>query len=173
MPINEVRDIAYASGNPNKTGSPMQLVASVAPFEQGYVENSATPAVLGQVVRMYVNASNVGINTSNPNGGVEGGALAQAGSTLNEVFLPGEVGICALPAGVQGGQGVYVYQGFAYALCVTASTLAVGTLLSANASGYLTNAPGSPTPGQIVARSYGTLATTATPTLVPVYVGVS
>jgi hypothetical protein len=176
MPINDVVDIAYGSGNPSKTGSPMQPGPTIAPFQQGYVENSVTPAVLGKLVRLFVNASNVSVNTVNTtSGGAKGGALAQQAAVAGEVFLSGECGIVTQAAAAQNMQGVFVYQGIAYALCTTTTTaIAVGTLLAADAAGNLTPAPGSPTPGQIIARSYGTLATnTTTPTLVPVWVGVS
>lgn len=161
MPINDVRDIAYLSGNPAKTGSPLQGAPSLAPWQQGYIENNTTPAIYGQLVRMYVNATNTG------------GAYFIKSVTAAEVFLQGESGIVAEAAGAQYNSGIYTYQGMAYALCTTTSTaIAVGTLLAADGTGNLTVAPTTPTPGQIVARSLGTLVTsTSTPTLTLVYVG--
>jgi len=161
MPMNDVRDEAYLSGNPAKTGFPLNPAPSLAPWQQGYIENASTPAAYGNLVRLYVNATNTG------------GAFFSISVSSAEVMLPAEFGIVAQAASAKLSQGVMTYQGMAYALCTTTGTaIAVGTLLSSDGAGNLTPAPGSPTPGQLLARSLGTLAgSTSTPTLTLVYVG--
>lgn len=162
MPINDVRDEAYLSGNPTKTGSPMVPAPSLALWEEGFVDVGTTLATVGQVVVKKALATNTG------------GANAAVSATANQVLLSKEYGIVTQAAvSAQSATGVMCESGVVSALCTTTSTaIAVGTLLSADGSGNLTPAPTTPTPGQLLARSLGTLTTsTSTPTAVLVFVG--
>jgi hypothetical protein len=165
MPINDVVDESYLSGNPSKTGFPMVPAPQLDPYQEGYVDAATTlaaQAVVGQLVVKQIAATNTG------------GAYALLSAVANQVLMHNEFGICTkAPLSLASATGVMVHSGTCFAFCTTTGTaIAVGTLLSADGAGNLTVAPGSPTPGQILARSYGTLAaSTSTPTLVLVQLG--
>ena|SRR5215813_2288408 len=162
MPMNDVVDEAYSSGNPTSTGVPLIPAPTLPPWEEGYVDVGTTLATVGQLVVKKAAATNTG------------GAQAQVSATANQALMRGEFGIVTKAApSAQAATGVMLQRGTVQALCTTTSTaIAVGTLLSADGAGNLTPAPTTPTPGQILARAYGTLTTsTSTPTLVLVMMG--
>lgn len=162
MPINDVIDEAYLSGNPTKTGPPMVPGPKLVPWYEGFVDVGSTLATAGQLVVLQATAANLA-----------GGNFLKS-SVAAQVLLRGEYGIVTSPASsATSATGMCVKQGVVLALCITSGTaIAAGTLLAADGAGNLTVAPGSPTPGQLLARSLGVLASsTSTPTLVLVYVG--
>jgi hypothetical protein len=162
MPINDVIDESYLSGNPSKTGSPMVGAPTLPVWEEGYVDIGGTLATVGQIVVKSFLAANTG------------GANAAVSATANQVLLEGEYGVVTKAAvSATSATGVMQQRGPVQALCITTGTaIAVGTLLSADGAGNFTVAPGSPTPGQLLARAMGALASsTSSPTLVLVHVG--
>jgi hypothetical protein len=162
MPYNDVIDESYTSGNPTKTGIPMIQAPKLVPWYEGFVDVGTTLAIAGQLVVLQAAAANLG-----------GGNFLKS-SVAAQVLLRGEYGIVTTPASsAQSATGACVKQGVVPALCITTGTaIAVGTLLAADGAGNLTVAPTTPTPGQLLARSLGVLASsTSTPTLVLVYVG--
>jgi hypothetical protein len=162
MPMNDVIDESYGSGNPTKTGIPMVNAPTLPVWEEGFVDIGGTLATVGQVVVKSFLAANTG------------GANAAVSATANQVLLEGEYGVVTKAAlSAQAASGVMQQRGPVQAYCTTTSTaIAAGTLLSADGAGNFTVAPGSPTPGQLLARAMGALAgSTSTPTLVQVHVG--
>lgn len=161
MPVNDVIDEAYLKGNPTSTGIPMVPAPKLIPWYEGFVDVGSTLAIAGQLVVLQANAANTG------------GGNFLLSSVASQVLLTGEYGIVTSPAASKtSATGWCVKQGIVPALCLTTGTaIAVGTLLAADGAGNLTVAPGSPTPGQLLARSLGTLAINLGPTIVLVYVG--
>ena len=162
MPTNDVVDLSYLSGNPPKTGIPMVPASKLVPWYEGFVDVGGTLATAGQLIVLQATSANTG------------GANFLKSSVASQVLLNGEYGIVTAPAAsAQSATGFCVKRGVVAALCTTTGTaIAAGTLLAADGAGNLTVAPSSPTPGQLLARSLGALASsTSTPTLVLVYVG--
>jgi hypothetical protein len=163
MPINDVIDESYLSGNPTSTGKPLIPAPSLDSYQEGFVDNGTTQAVVGQLVVKQIASTNTG------------GAYAQVSAVANQVLMRGEFGIVSKAAvSATNATGVMLQRGPVQALCTTGGSvaIAVGTLLSADGAGNLIPAPTTPTPGQILARSYGTLPiSTSTPTLVLVQMG--
>ena len=168
MPINDVVDELYTSATTGIYPGPGTVVPGLRPWEEGYIDAAATAAaqaILGQLVVKQIAATNVG------------GGYALVSAIANQVLLNREYGIVVKPAlNLQTATGVMQQGGTCLALCTTGATvpIAVGTLLSADGAGNLTPAPTTPTPGQILARSYGVLVNnTSTPALVLVQVGIA
>lgn len=168
MPVNDVIDLNYASGNKVSptANAPFVTGPKLVPYEDGYVDNATTVSALataGQLIVRVFSAANVL------------GGLAQRSAVAAQVLLSGDYGIVtgAATAPATAATGLAVWRGVTQALCTTTGTaIALGTLLAADGAGNLTVAPTTPTPGQLLARSLGTLAaSTSTPTLVPVIVG--
>lgn len=162
MPVNDVIDQANLSGNPTRTGIPMVPSPKLVPWYEGYLDVGSTLAIAGQLIVLQATAANLA-----------GGNFLKS-SVAAQVLLSGEYGIVTGAASsATSATGMCVKQGVVQALCVTSGTaIAAGTLLAADGAGNLTVAPTTPTPGQLLARSLGVLASsTSTPTLVLVYVG--
>jgi hypothetical protein len=167
MPINDIVDQLYTSETTGIYPGPMSNSQGLRPWEEGYVDMATTlvtQAIVGQLVVKQIAA----INT--------GGGNALLSAIANQVLLNREYGVVTKAAlSLANPTGVMQQGGTCLAFCTTTGTaIAVGTLLSADGAGNLTVAPTTPTPGQILARSYGILAgSTSTPTLVLVQVGIA
>jgi hypothetical protein len=180
MPINNLRDVAYLSGNPAKTGIPYLPNPTLESWQAEFIDYNATSAgsgtvaAVGKLVRLQAVATTA--TTGNP-----GGAVFIQSSTSSEPLATRQYGIVIQAAGVptttngdlNQAKGVMVQAGVIQALCTTTSTaISVDSPLGSDGAGNLTVLTGTPAAGAVLARSLGTLTTsTSTPTLLYVNVG--
>lgn len=180
MPINDLRDNAYLSGNPAKTGVPMLPVPTLEPWYAEVIDynatsaGSGTPAAFGKLVRLQAVATTA--TTGNT-----GGATFIQSTTASEALASRQFGIvtqaATVPTALNGDlnqyKAVIAQSGVVPALCTTTSTaIAVDSPLGSDGAGNLTVLTGTPAAGAVLARSLGTLTTsTSSPTLVYVNVG--